>query len=121
MKMNENQAMKFAKFTSRGYPFAGLAEEAGEVFGKLAKAQRKWEMCQESVLENIYHGDHEFMSEREIQLRDDLKKELGDVLWMVQACASVLSLNMDDIAISNIEKLTDRDNRGVICGEGDNR
>ena len=123
MNLNDYQkkAMTFAKFSSLDYPFAGLAEEAGEVLGKLAKAQRKWEMCQESVLENIRDGEDVFMSEREIQLHRDLKKELGDVLWMVQACASVLSIDLDDVATENIRKLTDRLNRNVICGSGDDR
>lgn len=123
MKLNEYQqkAMTFAKFSSLDYPFAGLAEESGEVLGKLAKAQRKWEMCQESVLENIQYGDNEFMSEREIQLYSDIKKELGDCLWMLAACASNLNMSLEDLAQSNIDKLSDRDERGVICGEGDNR
>jgi NTP pyrophosphatase (non-canonical NTP hydrolase) len=123
MKLDEYQqkAMTFAKFSSLDYPFAGLAEETGEVLGKLAKAQRKWEMCQESVLENIQYGDEGFMSEREIQLYSDLKKELGDCLWMLAACASNLNMSLEDVAKSNIDKLSDRDERGVICGEGDNR
>lgn len=123
MKLNEyqNKAMTFAKFSSIDYPFAGLAEEAGEVLGKLAKAQRKWEMCQESVLENVQHGNFECMSDTEIELYNSLGKELGDVLWMVQACASVLNMNLDDVAKANIDKLSDRKSRGVICGSGDDR
>lgn len=123
MNLNEYQrkAMTFSKFSSLDYPFAGLFEEAGEVSGKLAKAQRKWEMCQESVLENIQYGDHEFMSDREIELHESLKKELGDCLWMLSACAANLSMSLDEIAASNIEKLESRLERGVICGSGDNR
>lgn len=123
MKLNEYQqkAMTFAKFSSLDYPFAGLAEEAGEVLGKLAKAQRKWEMCQESVLENIQYPLSEFMSDEQIKLRDDIEKELGDCLWMLSACASNLNMSLEDVAKSNIDKLSDRDERGVICGEGDNR
>lgn len=123
MKLNEYQkkAMTFAKFSSLDYPFDGLCEEVGEVAGKLAKAQRKWGMCKESVLENIQHGDEKFMSEREIQLYSDMKKELGDCLWMLAACAANLNMNLDEVAEENIEKLTSRLERGVICGEGDNR
>jgi len=123
MNLNEYQkkAMAFAKFKSLDYPFAGLAEEAGEVLGKLAKAQRKWEMCQESVLENIHQGEFLFMSDKEVELYNSLGKELGDVLWMVQACASVLNMNLEDVANENISKLTDRLERNVICGSGDDR
>ncbi len=127
MNLNEYQkkAMTFAKFKSLDYPFAGLAEEAGEVLGKLAKAQRKWGMSQESVLENVLenieYGHFDSMSDQETELYNSLGKELGDVLWMVQACASVLNMNLDDIAKGNINKLTDRLERNVICGDGDDR
>lgn len=123
MDINEYQkkAFTFAKFTSLDYSFDGLVEEVGEVTGKLAKAQRKWEMCKESVLENIHHGHLDVMSEREIELREDIKKELGDAFWMLAACATVLNFPLSEIAESNIEKLTDREQRGVIVGSGDNR
>lgn len=123
MNLNEYQhkAMEFAKFSSLDYPFAGLAEEAGEVLGKLAKAQRKWHMCQESVLENIQYPDPDFMSDDQIKLRDDMTKELGDCLWMIAACAANLEMSLEDIAQVNIDKLSCRDSRGVICGEGDER
>lgn len=117
----QKKAMSFAKFSSLDYPFDGLCEEVGEVFGKLAKAQRKRGMCKESVLENIYHNSHDAMNDEEIQLHNDLKKELGDCLWMLQACASNLNLTLGEIAEENINKLTDREQRGVIVGSGDNR
>lgn len=81
------------------YPFLGLAEEAGEVIGKLAKAMRK----------NV-DADHE-----------DIKKELGDVLWMLSECCTVMDFDLEEVAMSNLEKLADRNERGVIIGEGDNR
>lgn len=123
MKLNDYQlqAMTYARFSSLDYPFAGLAEEAGEVLGKLAKAQRKWEMCQESVLENLSIAHFEPEAEKEKELLESLKKELGDTLWMIQACAHNLGLTLEEIAQDNIEKLSDRDARGVICGSGDNR
>lgn len=117
----QKKAMKFAKFSSLDYPFDGLCEEVGEVSGKLAKAQRKWGMCKESVLENIHGGIDEVMSEQEIELRHDLKKELGDCLWMLQACASNLNMILSEIAEENLNKLNDREQRGVIVGSGDNR
>ena len=39
---------------------------------------------------------------------DELKKELGDVLWYISAIASDLKLSLDDIAETNISKLTSR-------------
>jgi NTP pyrophosphatase (non-canonical NTP hydrolase) len=53
--------------------------------------------------------------------RDDLEKELGDVLWYVANLASDLGLDLDDIATKNIDKLRDRERRDVLQGDGDDR
>ncbi|GLY29364.1 nucleoside triphosphate pyrophosphohydrolase family protein [Kineosporia sp. NBRC 101731] len=53
--------------------------------------------------------------------RDDLAKELGDVLWYVAVLADYLDLSLDDIAAGNLAKLADRQGRGVLGGAGDNR
>ena len=50
-----------------------------------------------------------------------LKKEISDVLWYCAALCSELGLDMNDVAESNIKKLLDRKNRGVVGGSGDNR
>ena len=116
----QSEAMKFARFSSLDYPFSGLSEEVGEVQGKLAKAQRRIGVCQENVLARIkFDGSH--LSEHDKRLKLDLKKELGDCLWMLAACAANINMTLEEIATANIEKLKDRDNRGVIVGDGDNR
>lgn len=53
--------------------------------------------------------------------RKELKKELGDVLWMVAAIATLNNFDLAGVMQENIAKLQDRLNRGVIIGEGDNR
>jgi len=116
MTLNEyqNSAMYFAKFASPDYAFTGLAEEVGEVMGKLAKAQRKHGKSQARIIDMINFGQN-------AQLQSDLVKELGDVLWMLQACANVIGVDLETIAEENLTKLTDRLERNVICGQGDNR
>ncbi len=64
----------------------GLAGEAGEV-GQLVK---KW----------AWHG-------KELDA-DKFKDELSDVLWYVSDLASALGINLDDIAMHNVEKLRKR-------------
>lgn len=94
------KAHSFAAYGDRAmYPVLALAEEAGEVVGKFAKALRKGvEVDKEAVA-----------------------KELGDVLWNVSEIATLLDMDLGDIASGNITKLSDRENRGVLVGEGDNR
>ena len=85
------------------YPVLGLASEAGEVAGKLKKIFR----------------DEEGMIGDEQRLR--LVDELSDVLWYVTCCADDLSLSLHDLAVHNVNKLTDRVERNVIHGDGDTR
>ena len=79
------------------YPTLGLCRESGEVGEKLKKQLRDGTSL------------------------DDLKKELGDVLWYLSAIASDLNLSLNDIAITNVDKLQSRMERGKIQGSGDNR
>lgn len=103
----QREAAEFAKFSAGSmYPFLGLAEEAGEVCGKVAKWIRK-------------NGD--VGAYQDPTLREQVEKELGDVLWMTAACAAMFNLDLGKVAKANIAKLTDRKARGVIVGEGDNR
>jgi len=81
----------------------GLGGETGEVLEHLKKIQRD--------------NDGEVSSER----REALSKELGDVLWYLCRLASELGLEMNTVALENIEKLQSRLERNVIQGDGDNR
>lgn len=53
--------------------------------------------------------------------RQELAKELGDVLWYVAVIANYLDVKLDDIAETNIQKLASRKTRGKLAGSGDNR
>jgi NTP pyrophosphatase (non-canonical NTP hydrolase) len=91
------------KADSLHYGVLGLGSEAGEVAGKLKKIMRD----EGGVINE--------------EKKDDLKKELGDCLWYLAKVASDLGFSFDTIAQANIEKLADRNKRGVIGGSGDNR
>lgn len=77
----------------------GLVGEAGEVAEKVKKAVR---------------DDTELS-------REDLLKELGDVLFYVAALADLLDEDLGKVGTGNLEKLRDRKARGVIKGMGDTR
>lgn len=85
------------------YPALRLAEEAGEVSGKFAKAVRD------------NHGRID--SER----KEAIVKELGDVCWFVAELCTILDVSLESVMQKNIDKLTSRKERNVIHGSGDNR
>jgi len=85
------------------YPTLGLAGEAGEVAEKVKK---------------ILRDDGGAISKEK---KEELKKELGDVLWYVSQVATEIGLSLGDIAEFNIEKLLSRKERGKIQGSGDDR
>lgn len=83
----------------------GLAGETGEVIEKIKK--------------NIRDKDSFFdLSSEDF---DELKKELGDVLWYLSAIAFYNGIRLGDVAVNNLSKLEDRKARGKIHGSGDNR
>ena len=52
---------------------------------------------------------------------EEIKKELGDTLWYIASMCENLGITLEDVAKANIEKLHDRQKRGVLGGRGDNR
>ena len=103
----QQKAKQTAKYPIIGhaviYPTLGLTNEAGEVAGKVKKIFRD----KEGVFSETDH--------------DAIKAELGDVLWYLAQVATELGLSLDGIAEYNIAKLLDRQARGKIQGDGDNR
>ena len=85
------------------YPTLGLVGESGEVADKVKKILRDKK------------GVFDMPSKEEIKL------ELGDVLWYVSQLASELGYELDQIAESNLQKLSSRAKRGCISGSGDDR
>lgn len=53
--------------------------------------------------------------------RQELIKELGDVLWYAAVLAKYLGTTLEDVAAQNVAKLSKRHQEGKISGKGDNR
>lgn len=85
------------------YPALGLAEEAGEVAGKVKR---------------IIRDDGGTLTESR---KAELVKEVGDVMWYVAAMCSELGVGMDEVSAANLAKLQDRKERGALHGKGDAR
>lgn len=99
----QTKAMKFRMPTANAtYALLNLAAEAGEVLSLAAKFIRD---------ADIYPEDY----------KKNMKKELGDVMWMVAAVAKDNGLLMSDLCRGNLDKLQSRQVRNVISGSGDNR
>lgn len=53
--------------------------------------------------------------------KEELAKELGDVLWYLAVFAHQLGYSFEKVAAGNLAKLSSRKQRGMIKGSGDNR
>lgn len=90
------------KIDALSYVGLGLGE-AGEVQGKIKK---------------ILRDDDGIVTQEK---REEIGKEIGDVLWYLARLAEELNYELGDLAQQNLEKLESRKKRGVIAGSGDNR
>ncbi|HSX23813.1 MAG TPA: nucleoside triphosphate pyrophosphohydrolase family protein [Candidatus Saccharimonadales bacterium] len=81
----------------------GVGGEAGEITEKIKKIVRDKDG-------KVSQAD-----------KEDLMKEIGDVLWYLALLAKHLGYSFDDVAAHNLSKLKSRHSRGVIKGSGDNR
>lgn len=115
----QKKAHDFASYGDNAmYPALGLAEEAGEVCGKIAKFIRH---NNGMTPKDVEKSSSPLLREEVEKLRIALMSELSDVMWMVAELCTVYGLDMGEVMAENIEKLTDRRERGVIDGNGDNR
>jgi len=92
------------------YPALGLANEAGEVLGKIKKLIRDNDV-------RFDQGNKELSAAQRITIA----AEVGDVLWYAAAISRDLGISLNEVAQMNLDKLADRKARGVIGGSGDTR
>ena len=81
----------------------GLVGEAGEVADKFKK---------------IFRDKEGILSDED---KKEIAKELGDVLWYINAVSCCLDIKLEDVASANLDKVLGRKARGVTKGSGDNR
>lgn len=98
----QKEAMYFRMPSAdQGYALLNLGGEVGEMYSAIAKQMRD-------------NTDTE-------KLVEDVKKEMGDVLWCLAAIAADMGTTLQEIAQGNIQKLTDRKSRNVLSGSGNER
>lgn len=98
--MSENGSIRQLSFV---YPAFGLCGEAGEVM---------------EVLKRIVRDDGMTLTD---DAREELRKEIGDVLWYLAQLCTELGISLDDAAEKNIEKLQKRKMSGTLHGKGGDR
>lgn len=81
------------------YVVLGTGGETGEVQDKLKKAIRE--------------GDPEYI--------ETMREEIGDGMWYYAQVCEQFGWSLEEILRENLEKLQDRQERGVLTGEGDDR
>ena len=82
------------------YALLNLAGEVGELSSLFAKGIRDG---------------------RKLDFDINVKKELGDILWSVAMVAMDHGYSLQDVALGNISKLSNRKINNTLSGSGDNR
>jgi len=82
-----------------------LGGEGGEYSEKLGK---------------LIRGDY-LTDEEQKMARHARMMELGDIMWYVANAAEQEGYTLEEIAKANLQKLADRQSRGVLKGSGDKR
>lgn len=81
------------------YVSLNLIAEIGELYGKWAKSIRDGSQPPEQ----------------------EIKHELGDILWMLSALCQDCGTSIAEVASMNIAKLNKRKSKNTLQGSGDNR
>jgi NTP pyrophosphatase (non-canonical NTP hydrolase) len=123
----QKETAKTAVYAGQG-TFIGLeyvalkgAGEAGEFAEKVGKAIRDDGIIEMTSGFNADGKRIVLVGQLSEERRLMLIAELGDQLWYLARKAAELDVLLSDVAISNINKLKDRQARGTLQGNGDTR
>ena len=97
----QRDVMNTADFDDPFYPIASLMVESAELADLFVKP--------------LLRGDP---GEPE---RGSIVSEAGDVLWNLVAILDEYDITLEEVALYNIAKLKDRQERGVLRGNGNSR
>lgn len=119
LKEYQKRAMTTCMETSANplYMLFMLGEEIGELQGKFSKAIRKGWI---TFYENKIKVNRLTVEEEEFnEWLDLVKKEIGDCLWGIAGITSQMDWSLEDVAQTNLDKLSARKAVGTIDGDGD--
>jgi NTP pyrophosphatase (non-canonical NTP hydrolase) len=96
---NKKEYKDLSKMIGDAYVLMGLSGEVGEILNKIKKEIR----------------DNKDVS------REDVISEMGDVLWYFCMFLNRRNISIEEVFLSNYEKLESRKKRNKIYGSGDER
>mgnify|MGYP003559591032 CR=1 FL=1 len=98
------------------YMMLNLVGEVGEFASKVAKQIRKEN---KRITDNVFYPTWQHPAYDDTELRAELKKEAGDMLWQLAGLCRVMDWDLEDVAQGNLDKLAARKEAGTIDGSGD--
>lgn len=110
MTLDEYQQQAIKTLIRHPDPLIATTILAMGVSGEAGEALDKWKKI--LVYQNGVASDQD---------KQELTKELADVVWYVAVLAHELGVSLDDLMQQNLEKVASRQKRGVLRGQGDNR
>jgi NTP pyrophosphatase (non-canonical NTP hydrolase) len=123
----QQTATQSAVYPGQGTPL-GLAYvalklngEAGELAEHVGKAARDEGFFEFFGYADFVETGNPLGASLAPERRELLIKEVGDVLWYLSAACNELGISLSAAAITNLEKLADRQERNVLRGSGDER
>jgi len=107
MQLNEYQKevskAAFYKGDDVAYCALGITGEAGEIADHVKKMLR---------------DDDGILTDNR---KEHLLKEMGDTMWYISRMAEKLGYTLDEVALTNLNKIKDRADRNMQRGSGDDR
>jgi NTP pyrophosphatase (non-canonical NTP hydrolase) len=108
--------MSFSEYQKRAYNLNFCKEEFKMLHALLGLPGEVGEVCEK--FKKLYRDKDGNITD---EFKTEIKKELSDVLWYIADICTLLNIDLQDVADSNIAKLESRVARGTIQGSGDNR
>jgi NTP pyrophosphatase (non-canonical NTP hydrolase) len=117
----ENNRMDFKTYSDTAwatavYPYKGNCEFSGIAYCMLGLTGETGEIAEK--IKKVYRDKGGVFDDETKSL---IRKEIGDVIWYLNALAIELGFSLDEAAQENNAKLLDRMKRGVLKGSGDLR
>lgn len=117
LKQYSEAAQSTCLDTSKNFTYLmlGLMAEVGEVADLVAKQRRRGEaFVKDDYL--VFNTSHEEVAQIK---RNEIAKELGDVLWFVALLSEHLGVPFEELANRNVAKLAERKKNNDIINHKD--